>query len=31
MTIEEKNNEIEGDNLFHLPMFEWPIKEETNE
>lgn len=23
--------EIEGDNLFHLPMFEWPIKEEPNE
>jgi hypothetical protein len=24
-------DEIEGDNLFHLPMFEWPLKEETNE
>jgi len=24
-------DEIESDNLFDLPMFEWPIKEETNE
>jgi hypothetical protein len=23
--------EIQGDNLFHLPMFEWPIKEQNNE
>lgn len=23
--------EIEGDHFFHLSMFEWPIKEETNE
>ena len=23
--------EIEGEHLFHLSMFEWPIKEETNE
>ena len=23
--------EIEGDNKFHLSMFDWPLKDETNE